>query len=349
MKNPVSVILTVLFLFLSGCNTAEPSVSTLPEMEVHFIDVGQADCALIMCEGENMLIDGGNAEDSSLVYSYLKSCGVKYLDCIIASHPHEDHIGGIPGALSLADVGTVYSPVAESENSYFNRLKTKLDEKGLEITIPRSGDEFELGGAKVTFLGPVELSDDDNDNSIICKVTYNDISFLFTGDAGTSAERLMLDSEEDLSATVLKVGHHGSGESTGYRFLREVNPSYAVISCGLNNQYGHPHEDLLSRLNDAGAAIYRTDINGTVVFTTDGVSLSVSPEKGKTESAVQKKDEPSQTDQIMYIGNLSSKKYHLPTCRSLPAEKNTVYFYSLEEAINSGFSPCGTCKPNEVK
>ncbi|MGN1098101.1 MAG: ComEC/Rec2 family competence protein, partial [Clostridia bacterium] len=347
MKRFISIVLIILTLFTfcsCGVDTNINAAAEIPELEVHFIDVGQADCALLMCGGENLLIDGGNAADSSLIYSYLKKYGVDYLDYVIATHPHEDHIGGIPGALSYAKAGVVYSPVTSSDNSYFKKLTAKLEEMGVGLTVPEVGGGFDLGGAKVTFLGPVELVSDENENSIVCKVRYGDVSFLFTGDAGKQSETLMLDNGEDVAATVLKVGHHGSDTATGYRFLREVNPVYAVISTEQDSQYGHPHENLLSRLNDAGVMVCRTDMNGTIIFTTDGTTLSVSPEKGAIGQSTALPDSEDEGD-VMYIGNSSSKKYHLPTCRSLPEEKNRIYFYSLEEAINSGFAPCGLCKP----
>lgn len=347
MKRLLSLIL-LLAVILTACYM--PTESKLPSkltdgetgLEVHFIDVGQADCALVICDGKAMLIDGGNVDDSSLLYSYLRDIGVSYLDYVIASHPHEDHIGGIPGALTFAGAGECFSPMAEADSDFFDKLTQKLREKDIPLTVPSAGDSFSLGGASVTFLGPEEITDDYNEDSLVCRLVYHDVSFLFTGDAGEQSEKRMLDSGYDLSSTVLKVGHHGSRDSSCYQFLRAVAPTYAVISVASNSEYGHPHAEALSRLYDSGAVIYRTDRNGTVVFRSDGYALSVNAEKGDATEAADKTG-PDETAAPIYIGNLSSHVYHSTKCTSLPSEQNRVYFYSLEEALNSGFRPHAGC------
>ncbi len=346
-----ALLLALLCLFVSSaCGPVSETAPDSGNMEVHFIDVGQADSALLLCGGESLLIDGGNSGDSSLLYSYLRDHGVKRLDYIIATHPHEDHVGGITGALSyVSSVGEAFSPVAGDENYYFNRMVRRLEEMGVGLTVPEVGDSFEVGGARVTFLGPLELYDDMNQNSLVCRVDYGEISFLFTGDAERPAEELMLDGGAELGATVLKVGHHGSSRSTTYRFLREVAPAYAVISCEKNNSYGHPDDKLLSRLRDADVTVCRTDRNGHIVFTTDGAALSVAVQKGSVGTGSTILQEAPAEGEPMYVGNVSSKKYHRTTCSYLPSEKNSVYFYSLEEALGSGFDPCGMCKPDAAE
>lgn len=254
----------------------------LPEdtsFEIRFLDVGQADAALIRCDGKAMLIDGGNSEDSNLIYSVLKAQKIAHLDYIIATHAHEDHAGGLAGALNAATAGTVYSPVTSYDSKAFKNLLKYVSKQGLELTYPPVGEEISLGSAKVQFLGPQKDYDDTNNTSIIVRIVYGETSFLFTGDAETEAEHDIIDAGYDLYSTVLKVGHHGSETSTSYVFLREVMPKYAVISVGKDNSYGHPHENTLSRLRDAGVIVYRTDMQGDIICTSDGKTVSFAAER----------------------------------------------------------------------
>ena len=246
---------------------------------VHFIDVGQADCVLVMCDGAYMLIDGGNAEDSDLVYSYLKTNGVAHLDYMVATHAHEDHIGGLSGAAYAATVGTALSPVTEGDTKVFKNLVKALAQQEVSLTVPSPGDTFALGSAQVEVLGPLRDYEDPNDTSIVLSVDYGQTSFLFTGDMESVAETDLVEAGINLSSTVLKVGHHGSSSSTSYRFLREVMPEYAVIPVGKDNSYGHPAETVLSRLSDADVQVYRTDLHGTIIVESDGTNVTFHTEK----------------------------------------------------------------------
>lgn len=256
-----------------------PEVPEGSTFAVHYIDVGQADCALVACDGHYMLIDGGNAADSDLVYSYLKSHDVEEIDYLVATHAHEDHIGGLSAAPYAATIGTALSPVTEHSTKVFQNLVKSLAQQDKELTVPAVGDTFTLGSAQVEVLGPTKDYDDPNDTSIILSVTYGETDFLFTGDMESGAEADLIESGADLSADVLKVGHHGSDTSSSYRFLREVMPTYAVISVGEGNSYGHPSETVLSRLSDAGAEVYRTDLQGTVIAYSDGTNITFETEK----------------------------------------------------------------------
>lgn len=257
----------------------------LPEgssFQVHFIDVGQADAALVLCDGKAMLIDGGNAPDSDLIYTYLKKHAITHLDYIISTHAHEDHVGGLSGALQYATVGTAYSPVTTYDSKAFENFKTALANRGTEITVPSVGTNFQLGSASCKILAVNTETNNTNNTSIVLRIEYGQTSFLFTADAESLVEQVLADSNFNLKSTVLKVGHHGSNSSTSYVFLRKIMPEYAVISVGKGNTYGHPTDDVLSRLRDADVALYRTDMHGDIICSSDGKTVSFQTGKKPT-------------------------------------------------------------------
>lgn len=345
MKKLFSLLL-ILSLLLTGCSLGKPSQSSAPpavgqQLTVHFIDVGQADCALLECDGEYILIDGGNVADSSLVVSYLQKQGVTQLQAVIATHAHEDHVGGLPGVLAVYETKAVYAPTKTYSSKCFDDFVYYTDQQGLEITIPSPGDTFTFGGATVTVLGPVKSYAETNDTSIVLMVQFGSTKFLFTGDMEVAAENDMLDywgENFNWHADVLKVGHHGSDTSTGYRFLRSVMPTYGIISVGADNSYGHPCEGPLSKLHDAEVTVFRTDKLGTVIATSDGKQVTVGCLSGGTP------DVPSgSVPAVTYIGNVNSKKLHVEGCSSLPKEENRTYFDNYDEAIAAGYTPCSKC------
>ena len=339
------------------------SLTPLPEgstFSVHYIDVGQADAALVLCDNEAMLIDGGNAADSSLIYSYLQKLSLTHLTYIVCTHPHEDHVGGLAGALNFATVDHALAPVTSYDSRPYESFVKYLDEQGVSITVPSAGEVFELGSAMVEVLGPVKTSTDPNNLSIVLRIVYGNTSFLFTGDAEREEEQDILDAGYILQSTVLKVGHHGSANSTTYPFLREVMPEYAVISVGADHSYGHPTEDTLSRLRDADVTVYRTDIQGNVICSSDGQTVSFTvghnPDSdmfsGIGEYSTQNNDNPGNSEEqptaISYVLNTNKKKFHYPNCSSVSqmSDKNKSYFNGTrDELISMGYSPCGNCKP----
>lgn len=244
-------------------------------LRIYYLDVGQADAAVILCEGESLMIDGGNAADSSFIYSFLtKTLHMKHLNYMIASHPHEDHVGGLAGALNACIVDTLYTPTMEYDTRAFQSMMKYAHQQGTSIIVPHPGDSFTVGSAQVTFLAPLREYKNINDISIVAKIIFGDTSFLFTGDIEWDAEHDLIDEGIDLCADVLKVPHHGSDTSSSYVFLRAVMPSYAIISVGEGNAYGHPVEDTLSRLRDVGAEIIRTDKWGTIICDSDGRNIT---------------------------------------------------------------------------
>lgn len=271
-----------------------PAVTDPNYLTVHYIDVGQADAILVACGGEYMLIDAGEDDGDDRVIHYLTDLGIDEIDLVVATHAHSDHIGEMGDVLNAIPAVEVWYPEYRHGTKTEQRFLTAVDGCGANLYEPELGDTYDLGGATVTVLGPVKEYDDPNDMSIVVLVQFGDDRFLFTGDMENTdaAENDLVAywGEEALRADVLKVGHHGARTSTSYHFLRSVSPSYAVISVGEGNTYGHPTSETLNILGQAEVYVYRTDTMGTVVAVSDGqdiefswVKTDVSPAIGDTE------------------------------------------------------------------
>jgi beta-lactamase superfamily II metal-dependent hydrolase len=252
------------------------------EIRVHCIDVGQGDAVLIQSAQNAVLIDGGDAKAQSALAGYLRSAGVTALDYVVATHPHADHIGGLPQAVRQFEVKGVIMPDAAHTSATFEKLLSAIEKKGLKITVPKVGDVFTAGIIKFTVIAPGKKFKELNNMSVVVRLVHGETAFLFAGDAEGLSEREMLKSGQPLRADVLKTGHHGSRSSTTAEFLDAVRPSAAVISCGAGNSYGHPHTETLRKFGSKGRNIklFRTDKDGTVVITTDGHKVTL-PDKGK--------------------------------------------------------------------
>lgn len=325
-------------------DTADSDTEEAP-FSVTFFDVGQADSALIQCNGKTMLIDGGNVADGTTVINGLTRCGVSVLDAVVVTHSDEDHIGGIPAVLEAFPVVALYEGGNTADTKIYQKFLSTVAAKGIPITYPAAGMTFALGESTVTILGPTTLATNPNNNSIVLRIDYKETSFLFTGDAMEQEEKTILAMGANLKADVLKVGHHGASESSSYLFLREIMPQFAIISVGAGNNYGHPHKEALSRLEDAGATVFRTDLQGEIYCTSDGKNIAVSAYRNVTDSFAAAEAQTEIPETCTYIGNINSKKYHLPTCSTLPKGDNAVYFVTKEEAVKQGYNPCSRCNP----
>lgn len=333
-------------------------------LKVHFLNVGQADSTLITCGDHAMLIDAGNNDDDIPVLNYIQNKqGLDHLDYMIGTHPHEDHIGAMDSVLNAVSVDTVMLPDVTANTKTFQDVLTAIDENNLSITVPEVGQTYSLGDASFTILGPVDdYGDELNDWSIALRLTYGETSFLFTGDAESDAEADILKTGLTLRSDVYQVGHHGSRTSSSSALLDTVNPQYAVISCGADNDYGHPHQETLDALNERGIEIYRTDLSGTIVAVSDGSSItfgSGSSQSGSAESGVSassgedaagftqvaSNDEQNVQDSgsgtTVHITN-TGKKYHSAGCQYL---KKSDIEVTLSDAKARGLTPCSKCNP----
>ena len=249
------------------------------EMEVHFIDVGQADCALLASGGHFMLIDGGNNDDAEHIVTYLQNAGVKKLDLVVGTHPHEDHIGSLYAAIEAFDIGAVYMPDVSADTETYRDVLDAVEGKGLQVQHPVPGDVLDFNGLPVEIFGPVKEYSNLNNHSIVLRVSVGETAFLFTGDVEIEGEYDILEQGFDISADVLKVSHHGSSGSSVEEFLAYTDADYAVISVGEGNIYDHPEAVTLKRLQNYGMEIYRTDEQGTIVCDTDGKNISFRQER----------------------------------------------------------------------
>ena len=333
------------------------------ELRVSFIDVGQGDSEFIeLPNGETLLIDAGTNETGADVVSYISSLGYTSIDYVVGTHPHEDHIGGLDDVIRTFDVESVYMPKVTADTKTFEDVLDAVDEKGLTINTAKAGVTLVDGdGLSVKMLAPVlDEYDNTNDYSAVIRIVYDDTSFIFMGDAEQYAEDLITG---DVDSDVLKVGHHGSSTSTGEAFLERVSPSYAVISCGLGNSYGHPHTETIEKLG--GIPVFRTDEMGTIVATSDGSEISFRTlGKSDTGNAAQP-EAPQETDTAAspgydegsvsegldisdgYILNTNSKKIHLPDCSAVDnmSDSNKAYTDNYDKAISEGYTPCKICNP----
>lgn len=335
-------------------------------MKVHFIDVGQGLSILVQSGDKTLIYDGGDGSSSSKVVAYLKDQNVKNIDYLISSHYDDDHLSGLIGCLNAFNVTNVIGADYVHDSQLYQSFMTTIEEKGLSIQHPNVGETFDLGSDQFTILSPKETSDSDsNNNSIAIKVSCGETSFIFTGDAEHSSEADMINSGIDLSCNVLCLGHHGSANSTSWDFLQKTVPEFAVISCGADNQYGHPDKDTLDKLSSMEIELFRTDKQGTIVVESDGKNLTWNAEPcndytpgdsadtGTTPAAQSSEStapaastqpsetQPADTQQgtMVWIPQSGTKYHSNPSCSGM---KNPTQI-SITDAQSRGYEPCKKC------
>ena len=365
-----TIILSFL-LFLAGCGIAqkpdskagqvEPLATTQktasvktealpPEpyttIKVHFLDVGQGDSILIQTPNKAILVDGGTASAGQTVINYIKAQGITKLDAVVATHPHEDHIGGLVKVIPAFPVTNFHMPNKSHTTRTFENLIGVVNQSGAKRIQAKAGVAFELDGIKAKFIAPNSTSYSSlNDYSAVLKITHGSNAFLLTGDAESRSEQEMIGA--GLKADVLKVGHHGSNSSTTSSFLKAVSPKAAVISAGRGNSYGHPHQEVLNRLQNAGVEVYRTDEQGMIIATSDGqkvtfnVKANAPPAKKSTsQSTVTGGSTSTGKDVTVYLTNTGTK-YHRGNCRMLKKSK----IENKLSDVKGNYEPCKICNP----
>ena len=339
-------------------------------LEVHYIDVGQGDASLIVCGNEAMLVDAGDEGKGTAIQLYLKKHKIDRLKYVVATHPDADHIGGLDVIIYKFECGQVLIPNCSNDTSSFEQLQYSMKAKGYSPHVVDVGEKYTLGEAQIEILSPsAEFTfAETNDSSIVFRLDYGNNSFLFTGDATIPPQQaLIYDPDLDIDVDVLKVPHHGANTAYIKGFYDEVSPEYAVISCGRNNRYGHPRQEVLNDLKSRGAKVFRTDEQGTIVAYSDGKEITWNCKPSTTWKSGEDASKESKTDnntinnssvtsrtnttvneKSEYVANKNTHKFHYSWCASVSdmKEKNKLYYNGTREELkNQGFVPCKRCNP----
>ena len=354
-------------LLLTDDTASSPSkVTGSNGFNIHMIDIGQGDSILLECDGSYMLIDAGENDKGGVVVDYLKKHNISKLDYALITHPHSDHYGGFKTVFESVEPESIVMTEAMNTTRTWEKLVDYIDNKKYNVIFPKTNDTINLGSSKLTMYVP-KVTDSLNNCSIIVRAEYNGMSALFTGDAEKSEEKDILNAGFDVSANVLKMGHHGSSTSTSDKFLSAVNPDIALISCGKNNDYGHPHKETVAKLNKNNIPMFRTDVYGSITVTLKNNTISLNTDNGYTENiaiGANKKNSVSDSSKSSsskssssksssvkktekYVGNKNTHVFHSADCASVGkmSDSNKVYFKSYDEAIGQGYTPAKDCNP----
>ena len=328
------------------------------ELSVTYLDVGQGNAVVIRQGNQTMLIDGGPRESSSFVVSYLKQQGIQKLDYVLISHFDEDHLAGAIGALYNFPVGTLITADYETDSSIYDSYKEAVEEKGYEPVHPSLGDTFSLGDGSFRIISPVSYGhEDENQDSVGIILEMGSDRFFIGGDIGLEGEKEILEAGVDIQADVMLMNHHGSHVSR--EFFQAVNPSWAVISCGEGNSYGHPRQDTVELIQESQVPLFRTDRQGTITAVSQGQGITFDQDPCNDYTPGDRTEEKEDTleetrtalsnstrEDCDYILNIHTKKIHLPDCSSVKSmDEDNMAFYKGDEdsLLSQGYTPCGNC------
>ncbi|VHR69684.1 DNA uptake transporter [Clostridioides difficile] len=265
MRNKIFLSILIIISLLIGCDKKSL-------LSIHMIDVGQGDSILVQTPtNKNILIDGGDEDSENIIISYLRQKRIKTIDIIIATHPDSDHIGSLDNVIKKFNVNSIYMPEQSTDSEAYQNLINSCTDKNLSIQHLYKNDVLNIdNNINIYVLSPSYIQEESNLNSIVFKLTFNDNSFLFMGDAEEENEKEILHSFKLNNINFIKIGHHGSNSSSSLEFIKKISPDIAAISCGYKNQYGHPHREVINNLKQNHVSIYRTDRIGDIVFYSDG-------------------------------------------------------------------------------